>query len=63
MKRKTNFMTTNLEINSRGLPLVPTRPLTKIAPILPDFMSGGYSVWACPPQRECKLPASAQKVP
>jgi hypothetical protein len=63
MKRKTNFITTKIEINSTGLPLVRTRPRAKIAPILSDFTSGGYSVWACPPQMDCKLPASAPKVP
>lgn len=54
-------MTTIIEKDSPGLAAVLGYPPAKDAQTLCDCVTGGYSVWDCPPAREFKLPAPAKK--
>jgi hypothetical protein len=46
-----------------ALVMVLERPEGKRVQTAKDCMSGGYSVWACPPQKKYKLPSPAKNVP
>ena len=56
-------MTTIVEKDSSGLATVLDCPSSKGGRALCDCVTGGYSVWNCPPIGESKIPAPARKAP
>jgi len=54
-------MTTIVEKDSSGLAAVSDYSLSKEVQTLPDCVTGGYSVWDCPPPMEPKLPTPAKR--
>jgi hypothetical protein len=54
---------TNIKTHLRDANVVPAKPKAHNAQDLSDSLSGGYSVWACPPKKEFQPSVPAKAIP